>query len=126
MKTYPQNKPKKPAEKPEKKEDPSFFDSVYAVVRQVPYGRVTTYGAVAEATGLRMSARMVGWALSVCGRVEPKVPAHRVVNRIGILSGRHHFATPTLMQALLEQEGVGVKDDTVVDFKLRFWAPRAE
>jgi methylated-DNA-protein-cysteine methyltransferase-like protein len=124
MKMYPQNKPKKPVGKSLKKDEPSFFDSVYAVVRQIPHGRVTTYGAVAEATGLRMSARMVGWALNGCGHVRPKVPAHRVVNRLGILSGRHHFATPTLMQELLEQEGVEVKDDTVVDFKRLFWDPR--
>jgi methylated-DNA-protein-cysteine methyltransferase-like protein len=125
MKMYPQNKPKTSAGRPKKKDEPSFFDSVYAVVRQVPYGRVTTYGAVAEATGLRMSARMVGWALSTCAHVQPRIPAHRVVNRLGVLSGRHHFATPTLMQELLEQEGVKVKDDTVVDFKQLFWDPRS-
>jgi methylated-DNA-protein-cysteine methyltransferase-like protein len=100
-----------------------FFDAVYAVVRKVPRGRVTTYGAVAEATGMRMSARMVGWALSVCSNAKPRVPAHRVVNRLGILSGRHHFATPTLMQELLEQEGVQVKDDAVADFKKLLWKP---
>lgn len=100
-----------------------FFDAVYELVRKVPRGRVTTYGAIAEATGMRMSARMVGWALSVCGSVKPRVPAHRVVNRLGILSGRHHFATPTLMQELLEQEGIKIADDTVVDFKKLYWEP---
>lgn len=112
---------KKPVAKEKQKDN--FFDAVYAVVRKVPRGRVTTFGAVAEATGMRMSARMVGWALSVSGSAKPKVPAHRVVNRMGILSGRHHFATPTLMQELLEQEGVKVSDDTVVDFKKLFWEP---
>jgi methylated-DNA-protein-cysteine methyltransferase-like protein len=106
-----------------KKAEDSFFDAVYAVVRKVPRGRVTTFGAVAEATGARMSARMVGWALSVSGKAKPGVPAHRVVNRLGILSGRQHFATPTLMQELLEQEGVKVEDHTVVDFKKLFWDP---
>lgn len=108
--------------KPEKAKA-SFLDAVYNVVRKVPKGRVTTYGAVAEATGIRMSARMVGWALSVCGKVKPRVPAHRVVNRQGMLTGKHHFATPDLMQELLEQEGVKVKNDKVVEFKKLFWEP---
>lgn len=101
----------------------SFFDAVYAVVGQIPRGKVTSFGAVAEATGIRMSARMVGWALSMSGKAKLKVPAHRVVNRLGILSGRHHFATPTLMQELLEHEGVKVEDNTVVEFKKLFWDP---
>lgn len=100
-----------------------FYDKVYEIVRQVPPGRVTTYGAVAEAAGTRLSARMVGWALSMCRNARPKVPAQRVVNRMGVLSGRHHFATPTLMQELLEQEGVRVVADKVVDFKQLFWDP---
>lgn len=108
---------------PAKNEDPSFFEAVYAVVRRVPRGRVTTFGAVAEATGMRVSARMVGWALSMSANAKPKVPAHRVVNRLGILSGRLHFATPTLMRELLEQEGVKVKEDTVVNFKKLMWQP---
>lgn len=125
MNAYPKKTKAKPAALPEqKKEDkPSFYDAVFDVVRRVPKGRVTSYGAVAEATGLRLSARMVGWALRVCGKATPPVPAHRVVNRLGILSGKHHFATPTLMQDLLEQEGVRVKNDTVVDFKKLFWDP---
>lgn len=105
------------------KDEPSFFEAVYEVVRRVPRGRVTSFGAVAEATGIRGSARMVGWALSMCSAVRPKVPAHRVVNRLGVLSGRRHFATPTLMQELLEQEGVKVEEDTVTDFKKLFWDP---
>lgn len=125
MKMYPEKRKTKQTLKkaaPKTAEAP-FFDAVYAVVRRVPRGRVTTYGAVAEATGMRMSARMVGWALSVCSKARPVVPAHRVVNRLGILSGRHHFATPTLMQELLEQEGIQVDDDTVVDFKNLLWKP---
>lgn len=107
----------------EKKTDQPFFEAVYEVVRRIPRGRVTSYGAVAEATGTRLSARMVGWALNMSASAKPRVPAHRVVNRLGILSGKHHFATPTLMQELLEQEGVKVVDDTVVDFERRFWKP---
>lgn len=104
--------------------DKPFYEAVYEIVRQVPRGRVTTYGAVAEAAGTRLSARMVGWALSMCHNARPRVPAQRVVNRMGILSGRHHFATPTLMQELLEQEGVEIKEDKVLDFKSLFWDPK--
>jgi methylated-DNA-protein-cysteine methyltransferase related protein len=102
---------------------PTYFDLVYAVVRQVPRGRITTYGAIADFLALGAS-RMVGWALNVCFH-EGNVPAHRVVNRKGALSGRHHFATPTLMQELLEAEGVRVENDQVVDFKTLFWSPAA-
>lgn len=105
------------------KPDKPFYEAVYEIVRRVPRGRVTTFGAVAEAAGTRLSARMVGWALSMSQNARPRVPAQRVVNRMGLLSGRHHFATPTLMQELLEQEGVAVKDNKVVDFKKLFWDP---
>ena len=100
---------------------PSYFELVYAVARQVPKGRVTTYGAIADFLALGAS-RMVGWALN---HVTPgdRVPAHRVVNRKGELSGRHHFVTPTLMQELLEAEGVRVEEDRVQDFKALFWHP---
>lgn len=116
---------KKPKKKfsSRKEEKGDFFDAVYAVVRKIPKGRVTTYGAVAEATGMRMSARMVGWALSVSRSTNPRIPAHRVVNRMGMLTGKNHFATPTLMQELLEQEGVKVENDTVVEFRKLLWAP---
>lgn len=116
-------KPVRKKKYPSVEKGENFFDSVYAVVCSIPRGRVTTYGAVAEATGMRMSARMVGWALSISRSSNPRVPAHRVVNRMGILTGRHHFATPDLMQELLEQEGVKVLDNTVVDFRKLFWAP---
>ena len=104
----------------------SFFQDVYAVTRQIPKGRVTSYGAIAAYLGSRLSARMVGWAMNGAGSATPKVPAQRVVNRNGILSGKHHFATPTLMEELLKKDGVEVKDDTVVDFKTRFWNPVEE
>lgn len=122
MSNLSEKKNQKKAVRP-KNEELSFFYAVYEVVRKVPRGRVTTFGAVAEATGMRVSARMVGWALSMSANAKPNVPAHRVVNRLGILSGRRHFATPTLMQELLEQEGVKVKEDTVVDFKKLLWQP---
>lgn len=104
----------------------SFFQDVYDVVRQVPKGRVTSYGAIANYLGTKLSARMVGWAMNAAGSVKPKVPAQRVVNRLGILSGKHHFTTPTLMEELLKKDGVVVKNDTVVDFKTRFWDPAIE
>ena len=104
----------------------SFFDDVYDVVRQIPKGRVTSYGAIASYLGTKLSARMVGWAMNGAHNVKPKVPAQRVVNRNGMLSGKAHFDTPTHMQELLKKDGVNVKDDTVVDFEKRFWDPAIE
>lgn len=104
----------------------SFFDNVYDVVRKIPKGRVTSYGAIAHYLGAKRSARMVGWALSVSHQVIPKVPAHRVVNRVGLLSGKHHFSEPDLMEKSLLKEKVLVKDDSVVDFKTLFWDPTLE
>lgn len=104
----------------------SFFEEVYAVVRLVPRGRVTSYGAIAKFLGTGKSARMVGWAMNAAHKVKPKVPAHRVVNRNGMLSGKMHFATPTLMQELLEKEKVVVKKDTVQNFDKLFWDPAKE
>lgn len=104
----------------------SFFQDVYEVVRQIPKGKVTSYGAVAAYLGTKLSARMVGWAMNAAGTAKPKVPAQRVVNRNGMLTGRHHFTTPTLMEELLKKDGVAVKNDTVVDFKKRFWDPITE
>jgi methylated-DNA-protein-cysteine methyltransferase related protein len=104
----------------------SFFQDVYEVVRQVPKGKVTSYGAVAAYLGTKLSARMVGWAMNAAGTAKPKVPAQRVVNRNGMLTGKHHFTTPTLMEELLKKDGVTVKNDTVVDFKKRFWDPITE
>lgn len=104
----------------------SFFEDVYAVVRQIPKGRVTSYGAIANYLGTKLSARMVGWAMNGAHDVTPKVPAHRVVNRNGMLTGKAHFGTPTLMEELLHKEKVKVEKDTVVDFKKRFWDPYTE
>ncbi|MFL5809469.1 MAG: MGMT family protein [Flavisolibacter sp.] len=106
--------------------DESFFELVFDVVRQIPRGRVTSYGAVAAALGTRMSARMVGWAMNSAHRVKPRVPAHRVVNRQGLLTGKMHFGYPEQMQELLEKEGIVVRDDQVQDFQKKFWDPGKE
>jgi methylated-DNA-protein-cysteine methyltransferase-like protein len=108
------------------KDSPSFFEDVFDVVRQIPRGRVTTYGAIAQYLGTRMSARMVGWAMNASHVSNPPVPAQRVVNRNGMLSGRHHFSTPTKMEELLKKEGIMVKDDVIVDFRKIFWDPSLE
>ncbi len=104
----------------------SFFEDVFDVVRQIPKGRVSSYGAIANYLGTKLSARMVGWAMNASHMARPKVPAQRVVNRNGMLSGKNHFATPTLMEELLRQEKIEVKDDTVVDFEKLFWDPARE
>jgi methylated-DNA-protein-cysteine methyltransferase-like protein len=112
--------------KPSGSRDESFFELVFEVVRQVPKGRVTSYGAVAAALGSKMSARMVGWAMNSAHRVKPKVPAHRVVNRAGLLTGKMHFAYPEQMQELLEKEGITVIEDKIQDFNTKFWDPAKE
>ncbi|WP_412464971.1 MGMT family protein [Flavobacterium mekongense] len=100
----------------------NFFERVYDIVRQIPEGKVTSYGAIAKALGSARSARMVGWAMNAShGRDD--VPAHRVVNRIGMLSGKHHFQGTNLMQQLLENEGITVVDNQIVDFDKHFWLP---
>lgn len=111
---------------PSGKKDESFFELVFEVARQIPKGRVTSYGAIAAALGTKLSARMVGWAMNGAGRVRPKVPAHRVVNRNGMLSGKMHFNYPERMQELLEKEGIKVANDKVQDFEKRFWDPVKE
>lgn len=108
------------------KKEYSFFEDVFDVVRQVPKGRVTTYGAIAGYLGTKLSARMVGWAMNAAVVAKPAIPAHRVVNRNGMLSGKAHFATPTLMEELLIKEKIAVKNDQVVDFKKLFWDPVKE
>ena len=106
--------------------DESFFDRVYEVVRLVPYGRVTTYGAIARYLGTGLSSRMVGWAMNK-SHVHPfPVPAHRVINRNGLLTGKHHFEGTHVMQQLLESEGITVIDDRVQNFKELFWDPSTE
>jgi methylated-DNA-protein-cysteine methyltransferase-like protein len=112
--------------KPSGKKEESFFELVYEVARQIPKGRVTSYGAIANCLGTKLSARMVGWAMNGAHRIYPKVPAHRVVNRLGMLSGKHHFNTPDAMENLLKKEGIKVKDDKVVDFEKFFWDPAEE
>ncbi len=99
---------------------------VYQVVRLIPKGRVTSYGAIAAYLGAKTSSRLVGYAMNGAHRVKPKVPAHRVVNRSGLLTGKHHFQTPYQMQELLEKEKIKVKDDKVVDFKKLYWDPTEE
>jgi len=112
--------------KPSGKKDESFFEMVYDVARQIPKGRVTSYGAIAACLGTKLSARMVGWAMNGAGRIKPKIPAHRVVNRIGVLSGKHHFSPPGSMEKRLKKEGIRVKNDQVVDFEKLFWDPLKE
>ena len=109
-----------------KSDDISFFEKVYQVTRLIPAGRVTTYGAIARYLGSGRSARMVGWALNSSHSTGEFIPAHRVVNRNGLLTGKHHFGTPTAMQQLLENENVRVEDDRVQDFARLFWDPSAE
>lgn len=103
-----------------------IYTAIYDIVRLVPKGRVTSYGAVAAAVGAASGARLVGYAMNMCGNIKPKVPAHRVLNRNGMLTGKHHFSPPEKMQQLLEKEGVKVKDDKVADFDSIFWDPMTE
>jgi|TARA_B100001287_G_scaffold189458_1_gene160024 methylated-DNA-protein-cysteine methyltransferase-like protein len=100
-----------------------FFQRVYKVVRTIPVGRVTTYGLIAKKLGSASSARTVGWALNACHN-DSSIPAHRVVNRNGLLSGKHHFKGFDLMKQLLENEGIEVNDDKVVDFNIKLWNPK--
>jgi methylated-DNA-protein-cysteine methyltransferase-like protein len=104
-------------------ETPTFFESVYEVVRLVPHGRVTTYGAIARFLGSAKSARMVGWAMNASFGVIPPVPAQRVVNASGLLSGKFHFGPGDEMKILLENEGLRIEDDQVLDFERFFWDP---
>lgn len=103
-----------------------FYHDVWSVAKQIPRGRVTSYGAIANYLGAKSSARLVGWALNMSHGTDEKVPAHRIVNRNGMLSGKMHFATPTLMEELLLKEKTIVKDNKVVDFEKKFWDPGIE
>ena len=105
-----------------KSNNDNFFERVYEIVRQIPEGKVTSYGAIAKAIGAARSARMVGWAMNASHNLED-VPAHRVVNRIGMLSGKHHFEGTNLMQQLLENEGIKVVENQIIDFEKHFWEP---
>jgi methylated-DNA-protein-cysteine methyltransferase-like protein len=102
-----------------------FFENVYEVVKLIPNGRVTSYGAIASYLGSKQSSRMVGWAMNAAHKLK-EVPAHRVVNRNGCLTGKHHFETVHRMQELLEEEGVTVEEDQIVNFKQLFWNPTIE
>ena len=104
----------------------NFFEKVYKVARLIPYGRVTSYGAIATYLGAAKSARMVGWAMNNAHNQKEEVPAHRVVNRKGLLTGKHHFEGTSLMQQLLENEGIVVVDNQIQDFEKVLWIPLNE
>jgi len=108
-----------------KAENQNFFAKVYEVAKQIPYGRVTSYGAIAKYLGAARSARMVGWAMNGAGSMED-VPAHRVVNKAGLLTGKHHFSGTNLMQQLLENEGIVVVENQIQDLEKCFWDPSKE
>ena len=113
-----------PSHRPVKNND--FFRRVYDVTCLIPYGRITSYGAIARYIGSGRSARMVGWALNVSHTRPEFIPAHRVVNRNGLLTGKHHFGNSTTMQQLLENEGIIIEDDCIINFNERFWDPSTE
>lgn len=104
----------------------SFFEKVHEVASQIPFGRVTSYGAIAGFLGSKGSARMVGWAMNKSITCKKNTPAHRVVNRNGMLTGKHHFGGPDVMQQLLESEGIKVSDNKIVNFTKHFWDPVKE
>ncbi|MGM9476298.1 MGMT family protein [Pedobacter sp. GSP4] len=106
--------------------DTNFYEQVYEIARLIPKGRVTSYGAIAKSLGAAKSSRMVGHAMAYAGTAHPKVPAHRVVNSSGLLTGKFHFDPPASMEQLLRQEGVEVKNDKVLNFKQVFWNPLEE
>lgn len=110
----------------ENKTPPDFYEMVYQVVRLIPKGRVTSYGAIAKYLGAAGASRQVGYAMNGAHNQKPKVPAHRVVNRNGLLTGKHHFETPYQMQELLEKEKIKVKEDKIIDFQKYFWDPMIE
>jgi len=108
------------------KNEETFFDRVYEITRKIPYGRVTTYGAIAKFISAGSAARMVGWALNNSHHQPEFIPAHRVVNREGILTGKHHFGNTNTMKQLLENEGIPIEDDQIIDFEKYFWDPLNE
>lgn len=103
----------------------NFFERVYDVARKIPYGKVTSYGAIAKSLGAARSARMVGWAMNA-SHLKEDIPAHRVVNRNGVLTGKHHFDGTNLMQQLLESEGIKVENNQILDFEKHFWQPKIQ
>jgi methylated-DNA-protein-cysteine methyltransferase-like protein len=113
-----------PLQKQKKNND--FFEKVYLVTRLIPYGRITSYGAIARYLGSGRSARMVGWALNASHNAPEFIPAHRVVNRSGLLTGKRHFGNSTTMKQLLVNEGIVIEDDQIINFKEKFWDPITE
>ena len=113
------------AEKNTKAAQQDFFEQVYDIVKEIPFGRVTSYGAIAQALGTKKSSRMVGWAMNACHN-RPEIPAHRVVNRNGLLTGKMHFSTPTEMEERLLSEGIIIREDKIKDFQNIFWDPNIE
>lgn len=111
---------------PKKTNSTGFFDQVYEVTKLIPYGRITSYGAIARYLGTGQSARMVGWALNNSHFQPDYIPAHRVVNRKGLLTGKHHFGNTNTMKQLLENEGIKVGEDRIVNFEKHFWDPVKE
>ena len=111
---------------PKKKNNEGFFHQVYDVARLIPYGRVTSYGAIAKYLGSAQSARIVGWAMNDSHSQKEYVPAHRVVNRNGLLTGKNHFGNSNTMKQLLENEGIKVESDKIIDFQKYFWDPLIE
>lgn len=109
--------------KTKERENNNFFERVYEIARLIPEGKVTSYGAIAKALGAVRSARMVGWAMNACHNLDD-IPAHRVVNRKGLLTGKHHFDGTNLMQQLLENDGIKVIDNQIIDFEKHFWEPK--
>jgi len=107
-------------------EESDFFSKVYEVTKLIPYGRVTSYGAIGRFLGSGKSARVVGWALNSSHHNKDYIPAHRVVSSKGLLTGKHHFGTPTLMQQLLENEGLIIEDNKIINFSEKFWDPMRE
>ncbi len=114
---------KKPLKKPSGKRNEDFFDRVYKIVAKIPYGKVTTYGDIAEACGIRSAARTVGWALN--GAKESGLPCHRVVNRFGALTGKLHFGDAEIMEDLLRSEGIKFTKDGLVDMEKHLWKPKS-
>jgi methylated-DNA-protein-cysteine methyltransferase related protein len=108
------------------KANSDFFSKVYEVTKCIPYGRITSYGAIARYLGSGQSARMVGWALNACHTSAEFIPAHRVVNRNGLLTGKRHFGNSGTMEQLLENEGIIVEDDKILNFEEKFWDPLKE
>ncbi len=106
--------------------NPDFFELVYEITRQIPYGRITSYGAIAQCIGSPQAARMVGWALNKCKYSDDFIPAHRVVNRKGLLTGQKHFGGSNIMQQLLENEGITIEENKIIDFDKLFWNPNTE